>query len=301
MRSFLLEGSSMKSFFDGLKARVQAKNLLRAMCLCVGLLLSAHPAQAAAPLKLGVWPYLTAQQALTYYEGLRLQLEKSLRQPVQIETAPSIDVFVERMRRAEYDIAVSAPHLARVMQADYGWQPVARYSPDNTVYLVTRKKNGITSLAALKGKTISTPNRSMLVNMVAEDSLQAQGISGPDVEWDETGGMASSVFAVTAGQADAAITTLASLAMTPQAEMNQLKILADFGKVPHLFVMAAPQVSRQQLEAAKAACLRYQHNGKPQLGSLNKADLVRLDGYAARVRVLFNKQLTLPSAGKGVP
>jgi ABC-type phosphate/phosphonate transport system substrate-binding protein len=251
------------------------------------LALPAQAAEAERPFKLGLWPYHSAHHLLTYYEGLREHLESRLKQPVQMETAPSMEVFVERMSRGEYDFTIGAPHVSRLMQADYGWQPVARYLPDNTVYLVTRKQGGVKSLRALKGKSIATPNRVMLLTLATEKYLRTQGLAEGVIEWHETGGLASSVFAVTSGQVDAAVTTLSSLALTPQAEADQLRILESTGKIPQLFVMAAPHVSRASVITAAAACQSYQRDEHRILGRLTDADLRKLDDYAAQARNLL--------------
>lgn len=250
----------------------------------------------AHPLRLGVWPYHSTQYLLTYYDGLRAHLESRLRQPIQLETAPSVDVFVERTSRAEYDIAIMGPHVARLAQADYGWQPVARYLPDNAVYLVTRKQGGLKSVKELKGKSIATPDRSMLLSMQAEKFLQSQGVAERDVQWLETGGLASSVFAVISGQTEAAVCTEASLAMTPQADLDQLSVLDNAGSIPQLFVMAAPHVSRYRVNAATAACLSYRANQQTPLGVLTEAELRKLDAYSGRLREIYAGRLAAKPA-----
>jgi phosphonate transport system substrate-binding protein len=266
--------------------------------LCVLILV--QPVHAAnSSLKLGLWPYHSAHYLLNYYEGLRAQLESRLRLPVQLETAPSVEVFVERMTRGEYDLAIVAPHVARLAQTDYGWQPVARYLPDNQVYVVTRKQGGLKSVRDLKGKSIATPDRSMLLSMQAEKSLRLQGVTESDVQWQETGGLASSVFAVTSGQAEAAVCTQSSLALTPQADLDQLKVLVNAGSIPQLFVMAAPQVSRYRVKAAIAACLSYMPDEKTRLGLLAGTELRRLDGYATHLRETYAGRLAARPAPSG--
>ena len=271
-----------------------------AAMLCVGwLAMPLWAADAARPLKLGLWPYHSAHYLLGYYEGLRTQLESKLRQPVQLETAPSVDVFVMRASQGEYDIAIMAAHVARLMQTDYGWQPIARYLPDNQVYLLTRKRGFVKSVKDLKGKSIATPDRNMLLSMQAEKSLRLQGLTESDVQWQETGGLASCVFAVIAGQTEAAVATQSSLALTPQADLDQLRVLDNAGSIPQLFVMAAPQVSRYRVKTATAACLSYQPTERATLGLLADAELRKLDAYAARLREIYAGRLaTRPASSK---
>lgn len=233
-----------------------------------------YAAQAPRPIKLGLWPYHSAHFLLGYYEGLRAQLESRIRQPVQLETAPSVAEFVGCMSRGEYDLAIMGPHIARLAQTDYGWKPVARYQLDNTVYIV------------------AIADRSMLMTLVADEKVEAKGLKEGDVEWQETGGLASSVYAVISGQADAAVTTLASLSLTPQRDADKLKILANAGKILQLFMMAAPDISNYGVEVATAACLSYRREGEVPLAKLNLSQLRALDSCADQACSLYKAHLS---------
>lgn len=270
---------------------LQRRAFLIQLAAALGLAVAPAWATHNTPVRLGIWPYHSAQRLFAYYEGLRTQLERSLKRPVRLESAQGVDEFVQRLARQDFDLVVNAPHLSHLLQTDHGWKPVARFVPDNTVYLLTRKQGGVRSIKDLRGKSIATPDRSMLLSLAAEKSLKIGGLSSDAVDWQETGGLASSVFAVTAGQADAAVATLASLALTPQAEVDQLRILADAGKIPQLFVMAAPTMDAQLLRQATAACLAYRKEGKPQMTRLGVSELSQLEPYALQTRRLFEQQL----------
>lgn len=235
-------------------------------------------------IRVGLWPYHSARYLLSYYEGLRSQLEHNLKRPVRLEVAPSVMVFAERMSRGDYDFAVMAPHMGRLAQQDYGWQPVARYLPDSPLYILTHRNSGLRSLAQLKGKTIAIPERQMLISLQAMKAIREGGVPDSSVKWRETGGVASSVFDVISGQSDAVVASLASLAVVPQDELDQLKVLQDIGTVPQMVIMAAPHVSSLDVGTAMKACVLYRPNGKQVIGHLNARDLAGLDGYAEWVR-----------------
>ncbi|MBK7415968.1 MAG: hypothetical protein IPJ38_13465 [Dechloromonas sp.] len=42
------------------------------------------------------------------------KLERELKQPIQLLTAPDFETFVKRVVDGEYDVAVLAPHYARL-------------------------------------------------------------------------------------------------------------------------------------------------------------------------------------------
>jgi phosphonate transport system substrate-binding protein len=50
------------------------------------------------------------------YQPLRRQLEISLKQPVEVQTAPDFNEFARRALNQEYDIAVTTGHQARLLK-----------------------------------------------------------------------------------------------------------------------------------------------------------------------------------------
>ena len=90
----------------------------------LGLLLLAigsRPAVGASdPLVFGVFPNMTAKQIVETYRPLAEALEKTLNRRVVIYTARDFATFIERTRRGEYDILLTAPHLAWLASQDPG-------------------------------------------------------------------------------------------------------------------------------------------------------------------------------------
>jgi phosphonate transport system substrate-binding protein len=240
------------------------------------------------PLRLGLWPYHTPQHLVSYYEGLRQHLEIRLGRPVHLETASTIEVFTQRTFKGEYDIALIAPHLGRLAQIDHGWQPIAGYKDSNTVYLVARQHGEISKIADLKGKIIATQDRGMLLSLSARKWLKSQGLAENDYQWLETGGLASSVYSVVSGEADAGVATLASLSLTPQAELDQLRIIGNAGSIPQLYLIASPSTKSAQIRVLRQACLDFRRDGKSVLGMISDKELRSMDDFAAQGRAFMN-------------
>ena len=79
------------------------------------LLLSVAMRPAACadkPLVFGVFPNMTAKQIVETYQPLATALEKKLQRRVIVYSARDFRTFVERTRKGEYDILLTAPHLA---------------------------------------------------------------------------------------------------------------------------------------------------------------------------------------------
>jgi ABC-type phosphate/phosphonate transport system substrate-binding protein len=256
-------------------------------CFLLALLtMASTPSDAATrPIRIGLFPFHSPQHLVTYYDSLRRHFEKALQLPVQLETAPSVEDYTSRAIRGDYDVALIPAHLGRQLQVDYRWQPLARYMPDNTVYLITRKQDAIKEPSGLKGKVIATHDRSLLMSLAAQRWLRERGVMESDIDWLETGGLASSVYAVVTGQAVAAVATLSSLSLTRQAELDQLDILVEVGNIPQLYLMANPRMPNHRKAGLRAACDSYRKDGNPVLARVTEKELKSLDAYTAEIRM----------------
>jgi phosphonate transport system substrate-binding protein len=264
------------------------RGFLRGICALLFLAGAAAVWAEPAPLRFGLWPYHSPHYLIGYYEGLRKHLEIRLGRPVHLEAAPTVETFMQRTIQGEYDIALIPPHLGRLAQIDHGWQPIAGYKDSNTVYLIARQHGGINNISDLKGKTIATQDRGMLLSLSARKWLKSQGLAENDYQWLETGGLASSVYSVVSGKADAGVATLASLSLTPQAELDQLRIIGNAGSIPQLYLIASPSVKASQVRVLRKACLDFRRDGKGVLGMISNKELRNLDEFAAQGRALMS-------------
>lgn len=257
------------------------------------LALPSPPSEASVRpvIRIGLFPFHSPQHLVAYYDSLRMHLEQDLKVTVQLETAPSVEDYTVRAIRGHYDVALIPAHLGRMLQVDYHWRPLARYVPDNTVYLVSRRRGTIRTPADLKGKTIATQDRNLLMSMAAMRWLRERGVTDDEVDWLETGGLASSVYAVTTGQADASVATLSSLSLTPQTELDQLDLLWEIGNIPQLYLMGSPQLTARRKAGLQAACLSYRKQGVPVLARVSNKELKNLDAFAAELKARFSKHV----------
>jgi ABC-type phosphate/phosphonate transport system substrate-binding protein len=242
-------------------------------------------------IRIGLFPYHSPQHLIAYYDSLRKHLERNLKVTVQLETAPSVEDYTARAIRGHYDVALIPAHLGRMLQLDYRWQPLVKYVPDNTVYLVSLRRAAIKTPADLKGKTIATQDRNLLMSMAAMRWLSERGVPDEELNWVETGGLASSVYAVTIGQADASVATLSSLSLTPQTELDQLVLLWEIGNIPQLYLMGNPRLTARRRAGLQAACLSYHKQGIPVLAKVSDKELKNLDAYAAELKARLSRHV----------
>ncbi|MBT9519859.1 MAG: PhnD/SsuA/transferrin family substrate-binding protein, partial [Dechloromonas sp.] len=96
--------------------------LLLSCCLTLFSPMAAAQEKATVrPLTVGLMPYLSTRMLLANYQPIAVALEQELQQPVQLVTAPDFDTYVKRVLDGEYDVAVLAPHFARLAIRDYGY------------------------------------------------------------------------------------------------------------------------------------------------------------------------------------
>lgn len=144
---------------------------LLASCLAV-------PVQAASGtlLRVGVLPTLSPKVLLTNYQPLRFYLERELQQPVELLTAPDFRRFHQDTMAADFDLLVTAPHLARLAQLEAGFQPVATYLSVNRAILITSQSKPVKKAEELRGGTLAIFDPLGLIVFEAQQWLEDQGL-----------------------------------------------------------------------------------------------------------------------------
>jgi phosphonate transport system substrate-binding protein len=59
-------------------------------------------------------PNISARVLLAQYQPMREYLARAMRRPVQVSTAPNWNAFHQRTLGLEYDVVVTAAHLAQL-------------------------------------------------------------------------------------------------------------------------------------------------------------------------------------------
>lgn len=235
---------------------------VRLLQLCVGLcaLLSVPAgAQTAAPsFAIGVLPNVSARIILSSYQPMREHFERELQQRVEIVTAADLRSFTERTIKGDYQVAVIAANLGRVVQVDAGWELLAVYEPRIPALVVSGADNLDPSPAQLRGKSLAMANPQSLVALVALDWLRSQGLE-PERDFrtvlaandDSLGAVLRS------GEAPWAIMSLGEFRAKPEAMRNSLRIVREVAKVPGFFVMANPRLPAAQRQKLKSLFLNF--------------------------------------------
>lgn len=226
---------------------------------CCGLMLAAGlagpAASSPAELVLGLLPNVSTALLATQYEPLRRHLE-GLGTSVRLALPSSFRGFARSLLAGEYDLAVAAPHFARVAQLDAGLVPLAMFEPRIGALLVVAAGSALTSAAGLRDRQLSFANPGSLVAIAGLRWLAAQGLeAGRDFEVQP----ARTDFGVgrllLTGAADAAILSAGELRALPADELARLRVLETFQRLPNFIVVAHPRLGAAQLAQLRTRLL----------------------------------------------
>jgi len=249
-----------------------------------------------ASIEIGIIPTLSTRTILATYQPLREYLQEQIKQPVVLVTAPDYQTFIERTQRGEYRYVVTAPHFARLAQAEAGYVPMVRVQRELRGIVVVRAVSNIKTINDLRGKIVSTPENIAVVTMLGLQLLREHGlVPGRKVTVRAYASFNSAVLAVQNGESDAAFTAQTALNQMPEETRSALRTIASTKVVPHVIYLASKQVPPKEVERMTRLLLSFSED-KPRGASFFKqtgflgyvrptaAELRNLDPYVTELK-----------------
>lgn len=222
-------------------------------------------AQGVQDLEVGVLPNLSTRILMTQYSPLRDYLARTLHRPVRVSTAPDWARFTRRGLDGDYDVVVTAAHLARLLQVDAGLVPVGRFTPDITALLIARSDTPVTRLADLRGKTLTLPNLHSLVALQTLRRLADLGLHpGSDLTVITTPRDDSVGNLLLRGEATAAALSAGEFRTIPEDIRRQLKTVQPLTDVPGFIVLAAPRLGTDDIDRLRQALAAFPASSEGQ-------------------------------------
>ena len=204
-------------------------------------------------LVIGVLPNVSASLLLPQYEFMRRYLERVGGQKVRIVVPASFKVFFDSMMNGDYDLAVAAPHFARVAQLDRGMVPLVAYEPRINALMVVPIDSAVTSPRDLRERAVAFANPQSLVAMYGVQWLRSQNIeAGKDFEIKAARTDLGVGRMLLSGDAVAAVMSNGEFRALPADESSRLKIAEVFARVPNFITMAHPRIERDKLAKLRA-------------------------------------------------
>lgn len=232
---------------------------LRIAWLLVGLaVLRPCWAADASPLVFGVFPNLTAKQTVEIYRPLASTLEKHLQRPVAIYSARDFKTFVARTRQGEYDILLTAPHLAWLARQDAGYRPLLKYTQPVRGLLVVNVASPFREIAALRGRTIATADPLAISVLAMQAQLSTHGLKrNTDYLTASSGTHINAMMQVINGRADAAMLGRHPYNLQSPELRQQLRILAETPSLSSLMYLTHPRLRDAEAQAIRRALLDF--------------------------------------------
>ncbi|MEI7431452.1 MAG: phosphate/phosphite/phosphonate ABC transporter substrate-binding protein [Betaproteobacteria bacterium] len=230
--------------------------------MLMAMLSSKAPVLAAdKSMRLGTLPVVSTRTAYEIYHPLLTHLERVLDLTVHLETPPNFKGMYQRIQENAFDILVSPPHIARLAQKKFGWHPLVMCQPEHHSVLLAMEVNGPANLEALRGGTIAVLDNSALVVMIMMEALSRKGlIIDRDFKVIETRSYESSQIAVKRGTVQAMVSRSQGF-IDPNAR-DSMKVLFEAGALPGYVFIAAPAISKSQLQKLRSELLSF--GGTPE-------------------------------------
>jgi len=217
------------------------------------------------PLTFGIFPDLTAKQTIEIYQPLANALETHLQRQVVIYSARDFKTFVERTRQGEYDILLTAPHLAWLARQEAGYQPLLRHGKPVHGLLVVKSDSPFVAPKALRGRTIATADSIAVAVLALQAELAAHGLRRDiDYQTIDSGTHFNAVMQVINGRAEAAMLGRHSYTLLPPELRQQLRVLAETQPLSSLTYLTHPRLHDAEAQTIRKALLNFAASPKGQ-------------------------------------
>ncbi|MEW5789066.1 MAG: PhnD/SsuA/transferrin family substrate-binding protein [Pseudomonadota bacterium] len=259
------------------------------------LLILLLPAAPALAFTIGILPVHSSRVLVERYEPLRVYLERSLKQPVRVESAPDFARFQQRTLRGDFDLTITAAHFARMAQKDRGLQPLAQFTPDHDALLIYSARQPLASPADLRGRQLAVIDRLAITVMAALQYLDEQGLEADrDYRVVEHRTHASAAHSLVNGLSSAAVTTSQGLMQIPEDMRARLAVIKHIADIPAFVFLARPDMPGADLQRLRDLLLAFPgeaegidflgHTGYTGLRATSEASMRRADPYLKETR-----------------
>ena len=243
----------------------------------------------AAPLRVGLTPFLSPRSLLVSYEPLRLHLQTRLGRPVEFFSARDFRAMLDNARLAEQPFTMMPVHLALLLIEDAGFTLLARSTLESPVGLWTRPDahRALSAPGALVGRRVAIVDPLMLAALKLQRWRAEQGLEAT-LQTRPHPNLGAAVLALRRGEADLVLAPESALRELPDGTGTELQSVVMLGVIPSPCWVARPGVTSAQAAAFRAALVSFDgagdRSGAARYVEATAADLARWRLYAAMAR-----------------
>jgi phosphonate transport system substrate-binding protein len=276
-----LPGSAPLAPAQASALRRTQRSRLAALFGCLLLIVCRPAFSADKPLVFGIFPHLTGKQIVVTYRPLADALERHLQRQVIIYSAPDFKTFVERTRQGEYDVLLTAPHLAWLARQDAGYRPLLKYAQPVHGLLVVKADSPFDAPETLRGRTIATADPIAVAVLAIEAEMAAHGLKRTiDYKTINSGTHLNAVMQVVNGRSDAAMLGVHTYTLMSPELRQQLRVLAETPPLSSLMYLTHPRLDDDEAQAVRKALLQFATTpeGRAFMQRGNYGGFVEVDG-----------------------
>lgn len=206
---------------------------------------------AESELRFGVFPSLSPRVLVETYQPLTIAVGESIREPVNLETAPDFMAFHQRTLNGDYDLVLTAPHLAWLAWKEGGYRPLLTYVTPVKGIVIVRADSAIQRISDLRGKTLAMPDPLAIVGIRMEQILEKKaGLrKNRDFKVAVTGSHTNAAAYVKEGQADAAVVGIQAFHQLPEEMKRGMRTIAETSPMPGQVFLANGRLSEARAQA----------------------------------------------------
>jgi phosphonate transport system substrate-binding protein len=235
------------------------------------------------------------------YQPLANELGRAIEQPVNLSSATDFVTFHTRTLNREYDLVLTAPHLAWLAWKEGGYRPMLTYLEPARGVLIVRADSPYQQIMDLRGKTIALPDPLAVVNIRMEKMLEKAGLLlGRDLTRIDAGSHTNAATHVNQGQADAAVVGVLAYLRLPKEVRDNLRIIAETPAMPSHVFLVHPRTTPARERAIAQAIEQFtrsevgqaflQKGGFGGVRALKKNELKQVEGDARELKGRFEAQ-----------
>ena len=214
---------------------------------------------------LGIFPNMTAKQIVESYRPLADSLEKHMQRRVVIYSARDFRTFIERTHRGDYDIVLTAPHLAFLARQEAGYRPLLKYGQPVRGLLVVRNDAPLHDLGDLRDRTLATADPLAVVVLAIHSELGEHGLRRDlDYRTLDFSTHLNAAMQVINGRADAAVLGLHPYNLMQPELRRQLRVLAETPPLSSLMYLIHPRLRDAEAQALRKGMMRFAATPKGQ-------------------------------------
>ena len=171
-------------------------------------------------------------------------------------TAPTLREFDERVLARSYELAMAAPHTARLAQKEAGYVPLLRISNDLYGVFLVPLGSPARTMKDIAGESIAFPDRFTATAQLGKEALRSLGLDAEDVIYPPSP-QDSILVALLRGEVPIALMNSSAFYQMRDDQKDKVRVLGETRRIPHVMFLARPDMPAQRQSDIRSAITEF--------------------------------------------